>query len=129
MKVTASIVMYSGMPDPEMELSPEGSNEIIVKLNSVFDKSETEIKQGLGFRGYMVIWHGDELGVPYTAIRVHEGIIEIMSFASRVNMKDTAGLELYLKNLLAPTLQKHYDEAAASLATLYDELAAVSEKK
>ncbi len=129
MKITASIVMYSGLQDPEMELSPEGSNEIILKLNSVFDKSEKEIKQGLGFRGYMVIWHGDELGVPYTAVRVHEGIIEIMSFGSRAYMKDTAGLELYLKNLLAPTLQKHYDEAAASLDVLYNELAAISEKK
>ncbi len=33
MKITASIVMYSGLQDPEMDVSPEIATDIIIKLN------------------------------------------------------------------------------------------------
>jgi len=106
MKVTASIVMYSGMRDPEMEVSPEISQEIIEKLRLAYEESDKKLKSKLGLNGYMVIWHGGD-GVPYTHIHVYDGIIAIRCFTGISYMKDTVGLEEYLKNLLISTLQDH----------------------
>ena len=107
MIITASITMYSGMSDPEMYLSNEQAQKICEKLNKAYDKSDEKLKDHkLGFRGYMILWHGGD-GKPYTCVRVHEGIISIRSFNGTSYLKDTIGLEAHMKELLAETLKSH----------------------
>jgi hypothetical protein len=102
MKIIASVLIYSGMKDPEMEISNDIAKEICNKLYNAYEKSDVELPSHLGFRGYMVVWHPENDYIPATIVVVHNGIIGIYSFSSKSYFKDTVGLENYLKNLLKP---------------------------
>ena len=126
MRVVASIKMYSGIRDPELEITEETSKKICEMLCQAYEKSPKELLPKLGPQGYMVVWEAENS--PTVWLHVHEGIIALSCFAATSYLKDTVGLELYLQELLAETLRNHYAEAGKAMSQLYDELRVVAEK-
>jgi len=107
MKVTASIKLYSGIRDPEQELTEEQSKEICHKLYDANQNSLKELLPRLGPQGYMVVWHSKSS--PTVWLHVHEGIIALHCSSTVSYLRDTVGMETYLHNLLAEKLKQHLE--------------------
>lgn len=130
MKVTGYISMYSGRPNPEMDLSPKISEQICNMLNKAYEKAEKPFYPKLGFNGYIVAWYPEEGETwPVVHIHVYDGLIDVSCFTTRSSLKDTVGLEAYLADTLAPCLQKHQEDMAKAMAEYYENLSGISQQK
>lgn len=130
MKVTGIISMYSGISNPEMELSPEVSKQVCEMLYRAYEESDKPLHSKLGFNGYIVAWYPED-GESWPAVHIHvyDGVISVSCFASHSNLKDTVGLESYLAEALAPCLEKHQQEAAKAMAEYYENLSGISKQE
>lgn len=122
MKVTGSIIMYSGRRDPETEFDEATAKEIASRLYNLADKCDNIPNYKLGFRGYRVIWNPEVEGAPWVAVQAHEGVVEICCFGVRSAFKDTVNLESYLKDLLTPVLHAHYEEGRRQMDEYFKKL-------
>ncbi len=147
MKVIGSIIMYSGGQNPERELSETEIKHILDLVSKVDQPYQEELHPKLGFSGYSVGWDyynekgelNRELieGIPpsklppvciqtfeeYNAIGIYENL-----FMSGMSMYyDTVGLGLYLKDIMASTLQKHIDEAQKAMDEYNEEMLRATE--
>lgn len=66
---------------------------------------------------------------PMVYVHVAGGTIVFRCFGMKSYMKDTVGLERFLAETLAPTIQAHYKEAGDKLSLLYEELSGISKQE
>ena len=121
MKVIGSIMMYSGMQNPERELSENETKHILELLSTIDQHYNEEWYTKLGFSGYCVEWRHEESDAMYSSEHPvyfqafpHMKTIGIYKnmFMSGINMyKDTSGLCEYLKEILNSLCPGHdYEE-------------------
>ena len=107
MKPVSYVCMYSGMQNPEKQLSEEEVikiREMVLQLDKVSEPIHTQ----LGFSGYSAAYDNTYI------IANIRGLVSV--FTTGVTYYyDTVGLFGYLATIMTPTLQKHYDDAATIL--------------
>jgi hypothetical protein len=118
----AEITMYSGMChlDPQVELTEEQSIEIENKLAQLKDPFTGQRYYGTGVlspTSYMVVFPENII------VNVSDrGHVRISTEVSDVEYQDTVELHAYLKELLAPALAKHQDDAKKAMDEYYEKM-------
>lgn len=121
MKVIGSIIMYSGMPDPAAELDEATVKEITNRLFYLEERCDN-IFNGLGFRGYSVLWNPEVENAPWVRVQAHNGVVEISCFGVRSAYKDNVELEDFLARTMAPVWQKHIEEGMEAMRKYNEEM-------
>lgn len=111
MKQTACIMMYSGMPNPEKELSEEEVaiiQGLISKLNITYPG---QAHSHLGFSGYAATFEDIHI------IASLYGFVQVFNKNGvSAAYSDTAGVLAYLCKIMTPVMIKHNEEAAKVMA-------------
>jgi hypothetical protein len=119
MKVRGSIYMYCGRRDPETYFSYEQSKKINELLYHASEPSDDHsIRYKMPPNGYMVWWQpeDDNYGnCPAVHLHVARGTIALYCYGTVNYLKDTVGLEDYLKEILTPILKKHIEDGQKAM--------------
>lgn len=123
MKTIGYAQMYSGMPNPERELTEEEANiveELVSKLEIPYTGS---FHPNMGFTGF---------GVSNEDWWVNSNFLYWCSVWKNGELKhyeDTVGLIEYLEEILTPMVEKHYEDMQKVMADYYENMFRVPEKE
>lgn len=105
---TAFILMYSGMQNPEKELSREETNILKDLVSKLEIKYTGQTHPHMGFSGY-----GASLSDDLYVIASLRGFIQLFDKTGLpVAYSDTTGILAYLHKIMAPVMARHEEEAA-----------------
>jgi len=100
MKAIGSVNLYSGMPDPEMELSDDDAQLLITKSDQL-TQGTYQFHSKLGFSGYFVRFQDNGDGI--LALHVHDNVVTIWREVGKSPdlYVDTAGIGSALASMLS----------------------------
>ncbi|SRR5579871_6604189 len=104
MNPKASILLYSGLPNPEKELTPEELSHI-QDLVSKLEEPTPPQHSHLGFSGYSASWESTHV------IAHFSGHVSVYSDHEVKHYYDTCGVMAYLCQLLTPIMVEHNKNA------------------
>jgi hypothetical protein len=133
MRATLCISMYSGVKNPEVELTEEQSQkmiELVDQLTQPFEGDEQFIGlSGLRTDSYIVFWKDDTDAPPFVALRAEPyGFVYLWRNNGDlgVALKDTAGLWNFLNPIGIQLYDEHCKDVAKTMAAHYEEMSRIS---
>lgn len=110
MKATASILMYSGIQNPEKELTEEEIQtlkDLVTGLETVYP---AQAHSHLGFSGYAASFDGMHV------IASMYGHVRVWDTAGRLSAyTDTTGVLAYLCKIMTPVMVKHIEDGQKAM--------------
>jgi hypothetical protein len=100
LKAVASVLMYSGMSNPQRELTSEELEHVQSLIDKLGDPSPNQ-QACLGFIGYAVNWGTAHVTAHFS------GHITVYRDQEEKTYYDTAGVAAYLCQLLTPVMVEH----------------------